>query len=531
MTFLAIVLVVFGFICLSIAFYSAQRISKVIQPNKKSWKLLCFLISFFIVGYIFFGYLQLSSPTTLSDLFIAAVFCGGGLFVLMIVRMSKFNIEDLSRVAALERHRALYDDITNLPNRNLLCEFIDNATMQADKNGQSIVVALVDMVAFRNINNTLGHYYGDYLLQLMVPRLKKCIKDGDMLARLGGDEFVLVLNDMTVEDAHKVAKSVLAQLEKPFSIEGQELKVDVIVGIAVYPEHGIESESLLQHAYIAKDIAKINEFKFEIYDAHKDKFKIDRLMIIGELREAIKYNQFVLHYQPKVSLRDGLTKGVEVLLRWKHPETGLLIQPDNFISVAEKSGLIDDVTYWVLDNSFRQKAEWYKDGLDLIISVNLSIKNLHDSEFPSQVQKLLKKWDIDPNEVILEITESSMIIDPKQTYEVTTKLHSLGLHLSIDDFGTGYSSLSYLKQLPASELKVDKSFVIDMLKDDNDQVIVRTTIDLAKSMGMQVVAEGVEDQLVLEMLKKLGCDTVQGYHLCHPIPADELYAKMINLRK
>jgi diguanylate cyclase (GGDEF)-like protein len=530
MKLLAILLICFGFTFLAISLYSAQRICRVIQPNKPSWKFLCFLISFFIVGYIFFGYLQISSSTTLADLFVAAVFCGGGLFVLLIVRMSKFNIEDLSRVAALERHRALYDDITNLPNRNLLCEFIDNATMQADKNGQSIIIALVDIVRFRNINNTLGQYYGDYLLQLMVPRLRKCIKEGDMIARLGGDEFVLVLNNLPVEDAHEVANCVQDEMEKTFSIEGQELKVDVIVGIAAYPEHGIESESLLQHTYIAKDIAKINESNFEIYDASKDKFKIDRLMLIGELREAIKNDQFVLHYQPKVSLRDGLTKGVEVLLRWKHPDTGLLIQPDNFISVAEKSGLINDVTYWVLDNSFQQKAAWHKNGLDLIISVNLSIKNLHDSGFPDQVQKLLKKWDIAPNEVILEITESSMIIDPVQTYEVTTKLHRLGLNLSIDDFGTGYSSLSYLKELPAGELKVDKSFVIDMLKDENDQVIVRTTIDLAKNMGMQVVAEGVEDQLVLEMLKKLGCDAVQGYHLCHPIPADELYAKMMNLK-
>ncbi|HIJ77802.1 MAG: bifunctional diguanylate cyclase/phosphodiesterase [Desulfobulbaceae bacterium] len=531
MKLLAIILVVFGLTCLAISLYSAQRICRVIQPNKPSWKFLCFLISFFIVGYIFFVYLLYCSPFNFSYLFVAAVFCGGGLFVLMIIRLSKFNIEDLRRVAALERHRALYDDITNLPNRNLLCEFIDMATTTAGKQGQSIVVLLVDMVSFRNINNTLGHYYGDYLLQLMVPRLKQCVKNGDMIARLGGDEFVLVLKDTTVEEATLGADCVLAQMEKPFRIEGQELKVDVTVGIAVYPEHGIESESLLQHAYIAKDIAQLTGTKFEIYNANKDKFKIDRLMLIGELREAIKKNQLILHYQPKVTLKDGLIKGVEVLLRWKHPETGALVQPDNFIGVAEKSDLINEITYWVLDNAFRQKAEWQKMGLDLIISVNLSIKNLHDSGFPNQVTQLLNKWNIDPSGVILEITESSMIIDPVQTYEVTTKLHNLGVNLSIDDFGTGYSSLSYLKQLPATELKVDKSFVMDMLKDENDQVIVKTTIDLARNLGMQVVAEGVEDQQVLDLLKKLGCDAVQGYHLSHPLPADELYQKMMSLKK
>lgn len=523
MKILAIILVGFGFACLAKSFFSAQRICRMMQQNKPGWKSLCGLMFFFMVGYAVFAAMLLIRTTTIADMLVAAVFGGGGLFVALVVRMSKFNIEDIKRVAALERHRALYDEVTNLPNRTLLHEHIDLTTLSAEKQQISIAVILVDLVRFRDINNTLGHYYGDYLLQLIVPRLKACVGDNDMVSRLGGDEFVLIKTGIGNDEARDIAKQIFSRMEEPFRIEGQELKVDVTIGIAMYPQHGIESESLLQHAHVAKDIAKKAGNSIAFYEVGKDKYNWDRLMLIGELREAIKRDQLVLHYQPKYTLRDGQVKGVEALVRWQHPESEQLIPPDDFVSIAEQAGLINDLTRWVLNKAFSQKAAWKAAGLDLVVSVNLSIKNLHDLEFPAQVKELLEKWRIDPAGIILEITESSMILDPERTYVVITRLHELGLYLSIDDFGTGYSSLSYLKQLPAAELKVDKSFVRDMVNNENDQVIVRTTIDLAKNMGMQVVAEGVEDAAVLGLLHKLGCDTVQGYHLCRPLQPEALF--------
>ncbi len=526
MNFFAAALLASGLVSLGISLYYAHRICKIIQQNRSGWSVLRGLMAFFILGYLAYGALLFSHPVDISDIIVSVIFCGGGLFVAMVVRMSMLSIEDMKRVAALDRHRALHDDVTNLPNRTLLHEHIDQAIIDAQKNSTSFGVILIDLDRFSEVNNTLGHFYGDYLLQLMVPRFRKCVMDHDMVSRLGSDEFVLIVKNVDRSKAEAIALNAIEIMKEPFSIEGQELTINITIGIALYPEHGIESENLLQHANVAMDFARSKENKIFVYTPENDRFNWDRLMLIGELREAIRRDQLVLHYQPKISLVNDQVCGVEALLRWQHPDNEGLIPPDTFIHVAEQTGLIDELTYWVLDHAFAQKAEWLNNGLDLIFSINLSIKNLHDLSFPDQVQELMQKWNIDSKGIILEITESSMILDPERAYAVIFKLHELGLRLSIDDFGTGYSSLSYLKQLPATELKVDKSFVKEMISDENDQVIVRTTIDLAKNMGMQVVAEGVEDEQVLGMLKDLGCDSVQGYHLCRPLPPQELFAKL-----
>ena len=519
---LSIAMVIVGIIMLISALYPIHQIRRLDKENRAGWHVLFILIHFFVLGYAFFCYFLARNQITFGDFLVTLILLGGSIFVIIVVRLSRSTIDNINRIAALERHNALHDDLTSLPNRALLMERIKQSIQNAKRNLQPLAILVMDLDRFKEINDALGHHYGDFLLQKVAERLQEVIRASDTLARLGGDEFSVTLDAADAIQAKIVSQKIAEALQQPFLIEGHSLNIGISIGIAIYPIHGNDCETLLQHADVAMYSAKSTETHYAVYDAAQDQFTLNRLMLLADLREAIRKDEHLsLEYQPKIVLRNNRIHGVEALIRWNHPELGL-IPPDQFIPLAEQGGIIRSLSKWVLRAALTQRAAWRDAGLDLTVSVNLSIKDLQDIAVPLLVKALLKEFQLEPSDLMLEITETSMMLDPDKTFEVISNLHALGVHLSIDDFGTGYSSLAYLKQLPAEELKIDRSFVRNMLKDDNDEVIVRATIDLAKNLGLEVIAEGVESAAIMKRLLEMNCDLAQGYYICHPLPAEEL---------
>lgn len=517
----AILLVCAGAVLLIASLGTTRQICREEETAGRGWRLLGTLIVFFLVGYLLFCSFLANHPVGTMELAIATVFLGGGVFVCVV---SRFTLSSLAHVRLLvekERHRALHDELTDLPNRSLLTDRVDQAILMAKRQKEPVAALFMDLNDFKQINDALGHFYGDYLLQEVAHRFRGTVRAADTLARLGGDEFALVLPGAGLIDAKKIAQKLAQCLEDPFLVEGHHLSVGVSTGIAIYPEHGEDSENLLQSADSAMYTAKRHKMIYSVFNPEEDKASINRLILIGQLRGAINHNQFVLHYQPKISLNNGQLSGVEALVRWQHPERGILL-PNNFIPLAEQAGLIRQVSAWVLNRAIRQHTEWLDHGRRIPIAVNLSIKNLQDIRFPEQLNELLVKWGMDPKLLTLEITESSMMTEPQRVEKVIGLLSELGVKMSIDDFGTGYSSLAYLCRFPAMEIKIDKSFITNMLRNTDNAVIVRSTIDMVHNIGRTVVAEGVEDEETMKFLQKLGCDFLQGFHISRPLSDDQL---------
>jgi diguanylate cyclase (GGDEF)-like protein len=522
---ISILLTVIGSAGLVSALFPTRHICKIDEQYCLRWKALGTFILFFVIGYLRFIYMVFLGNGSLLQLEVALILCGGGIFVPLVIKMSVLSMNRIRKMSERILYRAGHDDLTDLPNRFALKEYLNKAILEATQESRPVSLLLLDIDRFKEINDALGHQHGDYLLQLTASRLNKCTRGADIISRLGGDEFAVVLPGANIEQAIAVSEKISREMEEPFSIENYNVNIDLSIGISFFPEHGDDSEALLQRADVAMYTAKRSNTKFAVYDAEQDKYTMARLKLTEDLREAIKENHLVLHYQPKISAKDAKLCGVEALVRWNHTHQNLLY-PDQFIGLAEQTGLIRSLTLWVVDNSLRQKAAWQEEGFDIPMAINISIKNLQDLDFPYQVKELLTKWQVDPSTVTFEITESSMMLDPDRTFEVISNLHSMGLNISIDDFGTGYSSLAYLKQLPAAEIKIDKSFVMDMLEDDNDAIIVRSTIDLANNMGLRIVAEGVENIQMFDFLIELGCEIMQGHHFCPAVPPDELLSKV-----
>ncbi len=514
-------MVLIGIILLASSLYPTKKICRRKHQLYTSWKFLGVLILFFIAGYILFLNMIVSTPTTTLEMIVASILFSGSIFVIMVVRLSLASIRLSEHFAALERHRALHDELTELPNRVMAEEQLDHGLLVAKRDKTPLTFLLMDLVRFKEINDSLGHFYGDYLLQEVAHRMRQVVRESDTLARFGGDEFALVLPATTIEQAVMISMKIADALDQPFMIEGHSLKVGISIGLAMYPEHGTDSETLIQRADIAMYEAKRNDVIYAIYNIEQHRTTFNRLVMIGELRDAIACDDIFLCYQPKISIRDRSLIGVEALARWRHLDRGV-IDPDDFISLAEQAGLCKPFTKLVIDKTLEQCSKWQKAGYSIPVSVNLSLKNLHDLDFPNDVAVLLKKWQMDPDMLLLEITESSIIVDQERVGKVITELKRMGLHLSIDDFGTGYSSISYLKQFPAKEIKIDKSFIIDMLNNEDNAVIVKSTIEMVHNIGRKVVAEGVEDEDTLQFLTELGCDIIQGFHLCRPLPNNEL---------
>jgi diguanylate cyclase (GGDEF)-like protein len=445
--------------------------------------------------------------------------CGGDQQHLLI-----FSIRDITArkqaEAALE-HQALHDALTDLPNRVLLHDRLQQAIRAAQRDRTAVALLIMDLDRFKEVNDTFGHHTGDQLLEQLGERLGSVLRGSDTIARLGGDEFAVLLPTATLADAHQIAARLLELLEEPFSLGGLQLEIDASIGIALSPEHGTDADTLLRRADVAMYIAKRNGSGHALYSAEQDQHSPMRLALVGELRRAIDQNELSLYFQPKVSLKHSKVLCAEALVRWEHPRHGML-GPDEFVPIAEQTGLIRPLARSVLEAAVRQCNRWRQEGLDLAVAVNLSMRNLHDAEIVDTIRQLLSRWGIPPARLVIEITESSLMADAARAMEVLSRLQEMGVGISIDDFGTGYSSLAYLKRLPVDELKIDKSFVANMARDESDAAIVRSTIGLAHDLGLTVVAEGIEDQATWDLLAELGCDVGQGYYVSRPMPAAAL---------
>ncbi|TDE59435.1 EAL domain-containing protein [Nonomuraea mesophila] len=420
-------------------------------------------------------------------------------------------------------HQAMHDELTGLPNRKLLIVSTEEALAEA-RQDERVGLFLLDLDRFKEVNDTMGHPVGDRLLQMVAHRLTHSVRPGDVVARLGGDEFAVLLP--SIRDTHaarEVAARLRAALTEPVRLEGMTFDVDGSVGIALYPDHAPDFELLLQRADVAMYLAKEGRTGVELYQPDKDRNSPERLSLLGDLRRAIDNRELRLHYQPKVSLGTGTVQGVEALLRWRHPANGP-IPPSDFVPLAEQSYLMRQLTAYVIDEALEQAARWWHTGLRVQISVNISARDLLDSALPERLEVGLAKYGLPPAAIQLEVTERILTGDQAYTQETIKALATLGVPLAIDDFGTGYSSLIRLQRLAVSEVKIDASFVSRIGESEDDERIVRSIVDLVRSLGLRSVAEGVESDEVAIRLADMGCDVGQGWLFCEPMPAADAAA-------
>jgi len=431
-------------------------------------------------------------------------------------------VDQLTAEAANRAHQALHDALTGLGNRLLFTERLQAAL---DTSGDLIVaVMLMDLDEFKEINDTLGHATGDSVLREVADRLSRTVGNHGTVARLGGDEFaVAVPNCPTIDHAMRLARTVHHQFNTPIEVEGMTLEVRASIGVTVAPKHGTDPNLLLQRADVAMYSAKQARRGVELYAAERDHYSPRRLSLAADLRHDLDAGKLWVAFQPKVEVATKRVAGFEALVRWNHPTYGP-IPPDEFVPIAEQSGLIAGLTRWVLQAALEQIAKLRQQGMDLTIAVNLSARSLLDANLVDDISRALQRADVSPTALTLELTETTVMSDPRRSAEVLAQLSALGCHLAIDDFGTGYSSLTRLRQLPVNEIKIDKSFVLHMATDTDDAAIVRSIIDLARNLGLVAVAEGVEDAETCETLAQLGCEQIQGYFFSKPKPGSELQA-------
>ncbi|MDQ3982372.1 MAG: EAL domain-containing protein, partial [Actinomycetota bacterium] len=446
--------------------------------------------------------------------------------VLLSLYISLFPIlrrvtDSLRRQLQEIEHVALHDSLTGLPNRRLFRDRVEQALLAAKRSGNSVAVMLIDLDRFKEINDTLGHQSVDVLLRELGARLRGLLREPATFARLGGDEFGVVLPQDPEVRVAEVFERIRTALEQPFVVHGLSLGVEASVGVAVFPRDGEDVDTLIKHADVAMYVAKEAHSGVELYEAERDSNDASRLPLASQLRAAIQGDELLLHFQPKVALVDGRIESVEALVRWQHPDRGLL-SPSEFIALADETGLMKQLTAHVLDAALRQCRRWDDDGLAVRVAVNLDMRTLLDLRFPLDVDTLLRKWELDPGRLELEITEGTIMLDPVRVKQIATRLSALGVQLTIDDFGTGYSSLAYLHTLPVNEIKIYKCFLRNISDDASGAAIVRSIIDLGRNLGLRVVAEGVETTNALELLDEYGCGFAQGFLLAPPMDAAEL---------
>jgi diguanylate cyclase (GGDEF)-like protein len=418
------------------------------------------------------------------------------------------------------RHRASHDQVTGLPNRTLLFDRLDEVLLAATRAGTTAGLMVIDLDRFKAVNDTFGHHCGDELLAQIGARLGSELRTSETVARLGGDEFAVLLPEIAdLTAAMAAAVRLRGALETPFHVEGVDLDIEASVGVVLSGVHGNDAATLLRRADIAMYVAKAQNLGVSAYDAMDDTYSPARLGVLGELRRALSQGQLVLHYQPKVSIRTEEVVGAEALVRWEHPDRGLIF-PDEFIPLAEHTGLIGPLTIYVLDAALIQARAWMDAGQPLMMSVNLSARNLLDERLPQQVADLLGEHGVPAELLELEVTESALMTEPGRAQRLLEVLAALGVRLSIDDFGAGYTSLGQLKNLPVAELKIDKSFIMNMGDDPSDALIAHSIVDLGHSLGLTIVAEGVETARILDDLAAFDCDVAQGHYLSQPVSAE-----------
>lgn len=414
-----------------------------------------------------------------------------------------------------------HDPVTDLPNRVLFYDRVERAIFQANTHNQRLSILLVDIDNFKDIYDTLGRNSSDLILKQVSTRLQGVSHERDSVAKIDGSVFALLISDMADESsAEQLARYIQKAMEAPFIVNRLPVGVHSNVGIVNFPDHGEDVDSLVQKAGVALHIAQSSNQGYALYELSFDNHSPQRLTLMADLRNAIERGGLELLYQAKVSIKTGELYGAEALLRWNHPKYGF-ISPEEFVPMAERTRTIKALSIWVLKQAFRDCAEWHQHNHNVKISVNLSAKDLQDPELPDLIAGVAASAGIQPEWIMLEITEGSVMNDPESALGIIERLNRMGYQFSIDDFGTGYSSLAYLKKMPLTELKIDKSFVMDILTSENDAVIVKAIINLAHTLGLQVTAEGVESEAILNTLNQYGCDIAQGYHLSKPLSVDE----------
>jgi diguanylate cyclase (GGDEF)-like protein len=420
------------------------------------------------------------------------------------------------------KHSVNYDPLTDLPNRNLFTDRLTQALARAPWSKRRVGILFLDLNRFKVINDTLGHEVGDLLLKNVAARLVTCIRNGDTVAHFGGDKFAVLLEDLAqADDIPKVLQKILAFFSESFLIEGHELFTSPSIGVSVYPNDGKDVESLLKCSNTALLRAKEQGSPYQFYLPTMNVKASQRLALESSLRHALERQEFLLHYQPKVAIKTGQIVGMEALVRWRHPEKGI-VPPAEFIPLAEETGLILPIGEWVLRTACAQTKAWQAEGMvPILIAVNLSARQLQNQNLVEIVKQALSETGLAPHYLELELTESVLMQNLEANSASLEKLHAMGVEIAIDDFGTGYSSLSYLKRFPISSLKIDRSFVRDLTTDSDDQAIVKAIITLARSLKRKVVAEGVETEEQLSILRSLDCDEMQGYLFSKPLPAED----------
>lgn len=497
------------------------------QVNQVLWLLTAIGLSFIFIVYLMIDRSVLSPIARIARAFsgedgkverLSLPGNGSGEIQALVTAFNEMRRQIHRRQTALE-YQALHDALTNLPNRALLQDRLEHEIHLANRTGGRVAFMLLDLDRFKEINDTLGHTTGDRVLIEIGRRLQEGLRDADTVARLGGDEFAIISAGMDDHSFVACANKVVELVERVIEVDQQNLYVGASVGISIYPEHGEDVASLIRQADIAMYRAKEDNKGFVFFSEDMDTMTVDNISLLGDLRQQL-YNdgqQLGLFYQPQINLQDGRVCGIEALLRWQHPLHGF-ISPEHIVRMSEQTGLIGALTRRVLELALRDFSILQEEGAGFELAINLSAWNLQDPQLPDLIQEQLTRHAIKSSSLCLEITESAVMNDPVRANEVLHELSGMGVQLAIDDYGTGFSSLAYLKTLPVNGLKIDKSFVIDMLGSENDGIIVRSTIDLAHNLGLWVVAEGVEDVAVLHRLRRLRCDTAQGYHIARPMP-------------
>jgi diguanylate cyclase len=445
-----------------------------------------------------------------------AVFIVGFFLVMFFSSVLRRTRAQLDKQRTKAVHDALHDALTGLPNRTLLADRFEQALRAGTRASSTTALLLIDLDRFKEVNDTLGHHVGDQLLAQIGPRLAGALRGADTVARLGGDEFAVLLPEVDgLSGALDVAARLRSALSEAFRIEDVELDIDASIGVVISGVHGDDSQTLLQRADIAMYVAKQQKRGVVVYDPGNDDHSPERLSLLGQLRRGIERGELFLHYQPKINLKTREVVGVEALVRWQHPDRGM-VAPNDFIPLAEHTGLIGHLTMSVLNMALAQVKAWAEGGRHIPVAVNISARNLSDDEFADKVKGLLVKHAVPAGLLEIEVTESAVMLEPEKAARVLNELHAVGVRIAIDDFGAGYTSLAQLKNLPISELKIDKSFILTMDSNADDALIVKSMIDLGHSLNMKVVAEGIETARAMSTLADLQCDIGQGYHLCRP---------------
>jgi diguanylate cyclase len=418
---------------------------------------------------------------------------------------------------------AYFDELTLLPNRTSFMLKLNKELEGARVTQQQLTIFILNLNRFKQINNILGHEAGDEILRVVAEKIKNTAREQDFVARIAGMQFALILPNTSSADGLSLADHLSKSFENPILISMQSVDVSASIGIATFPEHAKNEAKLLTRAEMAMYAAKANRMGTVIFDKSYDLNSSTNLSMASELKNAIANHQLMMYVQPKIDIATGKLTSLEALVRWKHPDKGFIF-PDQFIPFAEQTGYVQLISQWMLNEAARYSQIWNAMSLHYPVAVNISTRDLIDQELPKKINDIFEKYNINHNSISLEITESSIMDDPVRALATLDKLSSMNIKLSIDDFGTGYSSLAYLKRLPVNELKIDKSFILKMELDGNDMKIVQSTIDLGHNLGLKVVAEGIENNVVWNLLRKMGCDSGQGYYMSRPMPASEFVA-------